>query len=288
MPGDRLKAKRTAVSMALPRNQIVHHAPPTPVLWAERTSHLRERTDCVSQLHPFARPRTAILSPLCTLTPTTKLVLIAALEYVQNRLTVAFPSQAMLAADTGYTERTVRDSIKEAMHAGWVTKHGTDLYSITVPVQSISLHNGTIEHTLQELGSGTGNGLTPLAITPQGAAEIAKAEKRALQKAAFEHSAGIWFQYWRDRSGRAGYKPIFDDKRLKLAVARLRENGGDVSEGLYAVDGSQKDDLTMGRKNGTERFDRFEILFRDRAHVERYAEIGGYRPGMTHPFVEQT
>lgn len=65
--------------------------------------------------------------------------------------------------------------------------------------------------------------------------------------------------------------------RERMLRARLAE--GDVSELLYAADGLAANEYA--RKNGRMTL---EDCYRNRGEVERFAKLGGYKPGKVHPW----
>lgn len=91
------------------------------------------------------------------------------------------------------------------------------------------------------------------------------------------------FSYWVHKSGRDIARTKIDDKRERYISARLAENGGDVSELLYAVDGSVKDPHLQGHNDRGKRYDNISLIFRDREHVEELASLcKGYKSGEPH------
>lgn len=106
-------------------------------------------------------------------------------------------------------------------------------------------------------------------------ARLKKEQIRTLQ-------AEMLFGYWQAKFNkpRAG----MDDKREKLLVRRLEENRGDVSELFYVLDGALTDDWVTGKaQNARHANDGIEYIFRDRAHVERFASLcRGYRANEPH------
>lgn len=92
--------------------------------------------------------------------------------------------------------------------------------------------------------------------------------------------AALIFAYWSARTNHPA--AIFDPKRERTIVARLRESGGNVDEGLFVVKGLFKDHRLMGDNGRDRKYDGIETIFRDRAMVERLAELGGYE-GQHHP-----
>ena len=118
-------------------------------------------------------------------------------------------------------------------------------------------------------------------------AHLAEVEMGALRRQnqdAFRGLAGeLVFAYWQAKLNHV--KALYGPERERIILKRLRENGGDVSELLYVVDGALQDDWTMGRDpKAPRRFDEFELLFRDRAHVERFVSLcPEARSGNPHP-----
>lgn len=94
--------------------------------------------------------------------------------------------------------------------------------------------------------------------------------------------AEILFLYWSARFGHP--KAILDSKRKGKLVARLKENGDDVSELLYALDGASNDAWIMGTAQGADRkYDDIVTILRDRGQVERFAGTRKrYRDGEPH------
>ena len=127
-----------------------------------------------------------------------------------------------------------------------------------------------------------------LALTVAGekrAAVTRRARERRVVDAAYHHAAGIIFTFWRDRLGKSE-RTWLDSKRLSRLVTRLRENSGNVSELLYAIDGALKDDRLMGRREDSDRkYDGIETVFRDRGQVERLVELSGWDGKSVHPLL---
>lgn len=84
-------------------------------------------------------------------------------------------------------------------------------------------------------------------------------------------NAEIVFLYWTARFNHPG--AIYDSKREARILARLKENGGDVGELLYALDGAARDDRIMatGRYVGETKYDGIETVLRDRGQVEKFS-----------------
>lgn len=119
-------------------------------------------------------------------------------------------------------------------------------------------------------------------------AEVEAASAAREEKArALTFAARVVFSYWKARMSRNG-NTLFDDKRRKRLIARLRENGGNVAELLHCVDGARRDDYLMGNDPDARRkFDDIETLFRDRAQVERLVMLAKPVDVNTHPFLER-
>ena len=93
-------------------------------------------------------------------------------------------------------------------------------------------------------------------------------------------NAELVFCFWTARFDHP--KAILDSKREARIVARLKENGGDVSELLYALDGAAHDPHIMGTESGR-KFDGIETVLRDRGQVEKFAGTRkGYRDNAPH------
>lgn len=89
--------------------------------------------------------------------------------------------------------------------------------------------------------------------------------------------AQLVFAYWAAKWDKP--KTLLDAKRLNRLKARLRENADNVSELLYVVDGSKRDEWEDRPK-----YAGIEQLFRDRGTVERLAGFApGHKKGETHP-----
>jgi hypothetical protein len=97
--------------------------------------------------------------------------------------------------------------------------------------------------------------------------------------------AGIVVGYWMAKFNHP--KALVDDKRERVIVARLRENGDNLGELLFAFDGAAKDQYVNGEKDGT-KHDDIEFLLRNRGNVERFANLSKrYRAGEPHPTAEK-
>lgn len=109
--------------------------------------------------------------------------------------------------------------------------------------------------------------------------------ERLKREELFIQLAEVVFAYWAARLHHP--KALLDRKRDARLRARLRESGGDWGLLLYAVDGALSDDWIMGRDERSARpYDGIETIFRDRAQVERLAELcPRCRRGEPHPLV---
>jgi hypothetical protein len=95
----------------------------------------------------------------------------------------------------------------------------------------------------------------------------------------------VIFAYWAAKLHHPG--AILDRKREKRIMSRLRESQGDWGLLCFAVDGALRDDFLMGREDRASRkYDGIETVFRDRAQVERLAELcPKFQAGEIHPLV---
>lgn len=99
--------------------------------------------------------------------------------------------------------------------------------------------------------------------------------------------AEMIFAYWQAKFSKP--RASLDDKREKLLTRRLEENRGDLSELFYVLDGALTDEWVTGRaQNARHANDGIDYIFRDRAHVEKFAgRIKKYRDGVVHPMAEK-
>ena len=96
--------------------------------------------------------------------------------------------------------------------------------------------------------------------------------ERLKQEARYRVYAEIVFAYWQVKLNHP--ISILDTKREKRIVSRLRESRGDWGLLCFAIDGALRDDYLMGRDDRAQRkYDGIETVFRDRAQVERLAEL---------------
>lgn len=85
------------------------------------------------------------------------------------------------------------------------------------------------------------------------------------------------FTYWAMKHGHP--QSLLDPKREGLIRRRLNENGGNLSELLYVIDGALRDAWLVEHK-----YDGLQTLFRDRAQIERLAGlVPRYGTGELHP-----
>jgi hypothetical protein len=119
-------------------------------------------------------------------------------------------------------------------------------------------------------------------------AELSAAEAKAEKLR--EQMITLSFSYWAVKLKHPG--ALQDEQRERFLRARLRENRNNISEILFAADGCRKDRSAMGENRQGRKFDGIEHIYRDRATVERYAELGGYKPDEhgeypAHPMIER-
>lgn len=95
------------------------------------------------------------------------------------------------------------------------------------------------------------------------------------------------FAYWAKRTGHE--KTLLDPKRESRITARLRENGDDVHELLYAIDGYFNDRiLRKAEEERNTKYDGVQTIFRDREIVERLAgNCREWHEGVPHRMAEK-
>ncbi|MFN7341530.1 MAG: hypothetical protein ACK5VI_10685 [Opitutia bacterium] len=107
------------------------------------------------------------------------------------------------------------------------------------------------------------------------------------QQRELDEKAKLVFSYWAAVTNRP--RAVFDERRRSRIVSRLKENGGDADELLYAIDGAMKDPWLSGKdpKTNGRKYDGVETILRDRAQVERLAETQrGHQRSEPHPLHE--
>ena len=119
--------------------------------------------------------------------------------------------------------------------------------------------------------------------------ETAVQEKTALRRtkeAVLDLAVDVVFRYWRDRMGFDPDRTHNTPKRKKRILDRLLENGVDVSELLYVVDGCLRSDWYMGRSaNSTTKYNGTEHIFLDRERVEKLSNLVPKRETV-HPYIQ--
>lgn len=129
----------------------------------------------------------------------------------------------------------------------------------------------------------TGNGVVPnnQEALNELSASVSRAPARARNGVVLPDGAEhVVFDAWRQATGHT--RSVLDAKRRRLIVDRYREqmNGGGhppeeaVATLIAAAVGVTRDDWHMGANDRGRRYDSFELVFRDAAHVERFAELG--------------
>lgn len=94
--------------------------------------------------------------------------------------------------------------------------------------------------------------------------------------------AELVFAYWQAKCGHE--RALLDDKRLTRLKRCLQENGGNVHELLYAVDGWAKDPTFKRLKDEGRELDGIQNIFTDRERIERLAgHCKGHRQQEPHP-----
>lgn len=118
-------------------------------------------------------------------------------------------------------------------------------------------------------------------VSQQSEARMSADDMRKLQ-------AEMIFLYWAARFKHQG--ALLDRKREGKIIERLKENSGDVSELLYALDGAAHDPWIIGTdpKSNGKKYDDIPTIFRDRSQIERFAETRrGYREKAPHKLLAQ-
>lgn len=98
--------------------------------------------------------------------------------------------------------------------------------------------------------------------------------------------AQMCFLYWVAKFKHFG--AIATPERMRRIVARLKENGDDVGEILYALDGGFRDDWLMGRdpRSNGKKWDGLDTLLRDREQVEKLSRaMPAFLKGKPHPLL---
>lgn len=94
------------------------------------------------------------------------------------------------------------------------------------------------------------------------------------------------FAYWARSRGKDKAFIGENDVREKKAKQRLLENGGDIGELCYAIDGVKLSKYHMGDNQDRRVYDGLETILRDRPQVEKFAGlVPQYRAGKVHPLV---
>lgn len=164
-----------------------------------------------------------------------------------------------------------------------IPKDGTADHPLPLPLQSASA-SAPIPTTSKALVAPSA---TPKLSVPEIVSQLqdtaVQARRRETAGARREMFAEIVFAYWATKLGHT--RTFIDPKRRATLRSRLVENGDDLSELLYVVDGALRDDWTMGRDaRSTKRFDGIETIYQDRAHVEKFAGMSAaFKKGEPHP-----
>lgn len=94
--------------------------------------------------------------------------------------------------------------------------------------------------------------------------------------------AQLVFAYWQAEMGHL--KALADDKRINHLKRCLTDNGGNVHELLYTIDGWHRDPTFKKMADEGRVLDGIENVFLDRGRIERLAgHKKGYREGTPHP-----
>jgi hypothetical protein len=171
-----------------------------------------------------------------------------------------------------------------------VRRHRAKKASVSTSKQSYAHTDTTTDTTTTTKQSNPGTAVALRGEQGFSLRETAVQERSAQRKrleAGLDLAADVVFCYWRDRLGKNPDSTILTEPRKKKLFDRLRENGGDVSEMLYVVDGTLKSDWHMGRAaNSTTKYNDIETIFRDRGQVEKLRDLVSRRESR-HPYLEQ-
>lgn len=116
----------------------------------------------------------------------------------------------------------------------------------------------------------------------------AKERTRVSGEQLLKLQAEMVFLYWSAKFAHPG--AMLDAKRERKIIERLKENDGNVSEILYALDGASHDDWIMGKdpKTNGKKYDDIVTLLRDRGQIERFATTRrGYREQKPHKLLPE-
>lgn len=100
-------------------------------------------------------------------------------------------------------------------------------------------------------------------------------------------AAEVWFAYW--QAIRNHKRALYSTDREKLIVRCLKQNGDNLSELLFVVDGAHRDPWANGSDpKARSANDDPGLLLRDRAHIERFANLcPEFKRGQLHPMAEK-
>lgn len=225
------------------------------------------------------------------------------------RLTMCDVGEGVGNPDRGGVGESGRGGVKDP-DRGSKKNRGTpvvqaDSESVSEPVNEPSTTRASATVALALLTDRpTGNGiarikpLPALAEKPTGAAVVqrlatvldevtAGARERISAEQRRKLQAGVVFAYWIHKFEHP--RALMDDKRERVIVKRLEENGGDVSELLFALDGARNDGWVMGTDARAHHAnDGVDFILRDRGSVEKFANTRKkYRDGMPHDLAEK-
>jgi hypothetical protein len=97
-------------------------------------------------------------------------------------------------------------------------------------------------------------------------------------------AAELVFAYWAKSFKKDNSYLVDNDKREAKILARMHENGDDISELCYALDGVKRSTYHMGANDTRTVYDGIETILRDRQQVEKFAGMmPAYRDKKVHP-----
>jgi hypothetical protein len=112
-----------------------------------------------------------------------------------------------------------------------------------------------------------------LHLAAVGTEHLAKLAKEQFRRMAAE----LIFSYWCKKFGQT--RALYDDHREQPIVRALKANRDDGSELMWAIDGAAADEWAPVE---LKRHD-IPVLFRDRAHIEKYLTSRKFKAGEMHP-----
>ena len=179
------------------------------------------------------------------------------------------------------TEEQLRAAFRQQRHREQVRDRSQDAVT-----GSVSASVSVVKDVVQEKRDSESGEVLPAKIEEPNVVQL-RTRERKTKEAALKLAAEVVFRYWRDRMGWEPTRTLLTDDRERKVIKALRENGADVSELLYAIDGALRDDWTMGRApNSTKKYDDLESLLLNRNRIEKFLRLVPERWAQ-HPFLDE-